>query len=251
MRRIRVIPVLLLSGERVVKTQRFRKPVYVGDPINTVRLFNDKEVDELIVLDIDASKENRSPNMSLIETLAGECFMPLCYGGGISSLEQMDQLFRLGIEKVSLNTALNRSASFVSAAVSKYGSQALVASIDVEKSWYGSRRVRGAGRMNPGDLAVRAEEMGFGEVLLTDVTAEGTGTGMNTALVRSIADKVNIPLVAHGGAASLDDIREAVTEGGASAVAAGSMFVFKGQHRAVLVNYPSQERLVESVFARI
>jgi len=243
----RVIPSLLLSRGGLVKTQRFASPKYVGDPINALRIFNDKEVDELMILDIDATREGRGPDFELIEQLAGECFMPLCYGGGIRSFDDARTLFGLGVEKVAIQSAFLEDPSVLRRIASHAGEQAVVASIDVEKNWLGKHKVRaGAGvRPRSSDWRVLLREAvanGAGEVLLTSCDREGTMKGMDLSMIEEASCSIEVPLIAAGGAGSLSDIRAAVAAG-ANAVAAGAFFVFHGPHRAVLITYPRYEEL--------
>jgi len=240
----RLIPCLLLSSSRggLVKTMRFKAPKYVGDPMNAVRIFNEKEVDELMVLDIDATKERRGPDFEIAEQLAGECFMPLCYGGGIRSFEDARTLFGLGVEKVALQSAFFENPTILRKIASHAGEQAVVASIDLQKDWLGRYRVRSSAAARPPavrwqQLVQTAVENGAGEVLITSVDQEGTMSGMDLALIREASSLIEAPLIANGGAGSLADVRAAV-EAGASAVAAGTFFVFYGPHRAVLITYP-------------
>lgn len=245
----RVIPCLLLSPARggLVKTVRFRNPKYVGDPINAVRIFNKKEVDELLILDIDATREGRGPDFQVIEELASECFMPLCYGGGIRSAADAFELFSIGIEKVSLQTSALRDPSIIRQIADRAGEQAVVFSIDVSRSWSGKPQVYSyAGAKFPRRTwleAVRtAVDHGAGEVLLNAVHRDGTMSGPDLPLIRDASNVVDVPLIATGGIGSVADIRRA-TDAGASAVAAGSFFVFQGPHRAVLITYPRYEEL--------
>lgn len=244
----RVIPCLLLSQGRggLVKTIKFANPKYVGDAINAIRIFNDKEVDELIVLDIDATREGRGPDFEAIEELAGECFMPLCYGGGIHSVEDALRLFNLGVEKVALQTAAARDPSLIRAIADHAGQQAVVVSIDVKRSWTGKRMLHSyVGKAPNGDWQEairRAVEFGAGEILLNDVDREGTLSGPDLDLIRQASRAADVPLIASGGIASLSDMKSA-TDAGASAVAAGAYFVFHGPHRAVLITYPRYEEL--------
>lgn len=245
----RLIPCLLLSGSRggLVKTQRFRQPKYVGDPINAVRIFNEKEVDELMVLDIDAAGERRGPDFEMVEQLASECFMPLCYGGGIRSFEDAQTLFSLGVEKVALQSAFFANPAILRRIADHAGEQAVVASIDIEKDWLGRYRVRNSPATRPPSgswqsLVQMAVDNGAGEVLVTSVDHEGLLAGMDLKLIREASSLVEVPLIANGGAGSLDDVRAAV-EVGASAVAAGAFFVFYGPHRAVVITYPRYEEV--------
>lgn len=250
----RLIPCLLLSSSRggLVKTRRFKEPKYVGDPINAVRIFNEKEVDELMVLDIDATKERRGPDFEMVEQLASECFMPLCYGGGIRSFDDARTLFTLGVEKVALQSAFFEQPAILRRIADHAGEQAVVASIDLRKDWLGRYRVRGpADRRPPAadwqSLVRIAVANGAGEILITSVDREGTLEGMDLSLIREASGLVEVPLIANGGAGSLADVRAAV-EAGASAVAAGAFFVFYGPHRAVLITYPRYAE-VEALWA--
>ena len=247
MLRHRVIPCLLLHQGGLVKTQRFTKPVYVGDPINAIRIFNDKEVDELMVLDIDASREGREPDYALIEQFAGECFMPLCYGGGIRTVEQARRLFGLGVEKVCLQTAAIQDLSLIRAIADRFGSQSVLFSLDVKRGWFGSGKAWVASRRKSDsrpwqELLRQAVDAGAGEIVLNAVDRDGTMQGIDEALIREASALVGVPLVAVGGVGSLEDIRKAV-KAGASAVSAGAFFVFHGPHRAVLITYPQYEEL--------
>jgi imidazole glycerol-phosphate synthase subunit HisF len=248
--RTRVIPALLLRNESLVKTVRFGKFSYVGDPANTVRIFNELEVDELLFLDITASREKRSPNLSVLADIADECFMPLGYGGGIRSLEQSKAVFDIGFEKVSINTHAAENPLLIGEIASHYGSQAVIASIDVKKGLFGGQSVRTLGgrrntRRDPVEWAIEVEEMGAGEILLTSIDLEGTWQGFDLELVKRITDAVSIPVIAHGGAGCLQDIGDAVAIGGASAVALGSMVVFQKPGMGVLVNFPDTLSLKE------
>jgi cyclase len=243
----RVIPCLLVSKGGLVKTERFGRPKYVGDPINAVRIFNDKEVDELMVLDIDASKEGRGPDYALVEELAGECFMPLCYGGGIRSSEEARQLFSLGVEKVCLQSAVLRDPAIVREIADRSGEQSVVVSIDVKRDWRGRKRAwSAAGVRLPSDdwrvLMRQALEMGAGEIVLNSVDRDGTLAGYDLDLIEEASPLSSAPIIAMGGAGSLADFRAAV-DAGASAVAAGAYFVFQGPHRAVLITYPTPGEL--------
>ena len=243
----RVIPSLLLSEGGLVKTLRFAAPKYVGDPINAVRIFNDKEVDELMVLDIDATRERRGPDFELIEQLAGECFMPLCYGGGIRSFDDARTLFGLGVEKIAIQSAFLQDPSILRRIASHAGEQAVVASIDVERNWLGKYKVRASAGVRPVSIDWRvllreAVTNGAGEVLLTSVERDGTMKGMDLPLIEEASRSIEVPLIAAGGAGSLADISAAVGAG-ANAVAAGAFFVFHGPHRAVLITYPRYEEL--------
>lgn len=242
----RVIPCLLLGDGGLVKTLKFAKPKYVGDPINAVRIFNEKEVDELMVLDIRATREGRGPDFELIEQLAGECFMPLSYGGGIRSADDAATLFKLGVEKVCLQSAAYRVPGILREIAERAGEQAVVFSVDVKRNWLGklqNHSAAGVSGLKDWQTAIaEAADAGAGEILLNAVDRDGTLAGLDLSLVREASELTNVPLIAAGGANSLLDIK-AATDAGASAVAAGAFFVFQGAHRAVLITYPRYEEL--------
>jgi cyclase len=252
MLKTRVIPCLLLLDGGLVKTTRFKEPRYVGDPINAVRIFNEKEVDEMVFLDIGATPAGRGPNFELLESIAGEAFMPFGYGGGITRVDEIRRLFALGVEKVVLNSVLGNSPDLVSEAASLAGSSSIVVSIDVRRGWLGKYSVhtRSAShdtKRDPVEYATEMVKHGAGEILLNAVDRDGTGAGYDLELIGRVAQAVDVPVVAIGGAGALQHFREAVTHG-ASAVSAGSMFVFHGRHRAVLITYPSYPEL-EKLFS--
>ena len=243
-----MIPCLLLQDQGLVKTVKFKNPKYVGCPTNALKIFNEKEVDELIFLDITATREKRRPLFKLISEIATECFMPFCYGGGIKSLEDMRQIFSLGAEKVAINTQAILSPSLIEQASEQFGSQSIVVSIDVKKDLFGNYKVfsylrKRALKIDPIDFAVQMQDMGAGELLVNSVDKDGTMEGYDIELIKKLTAAVNIPVVACGGAGSIEHFRIAINQGGASAVAAGSMFVFYGRHRAVLISYPSRQEL--------
>lgn len=249
----RVIPCLLLRNGGLVKTIEFKEAKYVGDPINAVRIFNDKEVDELLFLDIGATAAGAGPSFRLLEDIASEAFMPFGYGGGISDLDHVSRLFSIGIEKVVLNTAAAKNPRLVEQAATIVGSSGVVVSVDVRRDRSGRTSVFVNGgkddlRRSPADYARELEGMGAGEIVLTSIDRDGTQAGYDLELIRDVASSVSIPVVASGGAGTLDHFREAV-DSGASAVAAGSMFIFHGRHRAVLIRYPEYSKLV-SLFGK-
>ncbi|WP_457592967.1 AglZ/HisF2 family acetamidino modification protein [Hydrogenimonas sp.] len=244
----RVIPVLLLHNKGLVKTVRFKEPKYVGDPINAIKIFNEKEVDELIFLDIDASKEGRDPDYDLIARFASECFMPVCYGGGIRNIEQIRNIFSLGIEKVSLNHSAIEDRDLIKEASAQFGAQSIIVAIDVKKNFFGKYQIYDhvSGKTRKEDMISyikEVAELGAGELLINDVDRDGTQKGYDLQLLKSVSEAVAIPVIACGGAGSLEDFKLAKQEGGISAVAAGSFFVFHGRHRAVLITYPKYEEL--------
>lgn len=249
--RPRVIPCLLLHGQGLVKTVRFKQPSYVGDPINAVRIFNEREVDELAFLDITATRERREPPFDTVRDIAGECFMPVCYGGGIRTVEHARRLFALGIEKVLINTAAEELPALVTDTADAFGSQSVMVGVDVRCDWLGRPRVytRGGSRntgRDPIEYAREMAERGAGEIFLNAIDRDGTMAGFDLELVTAVSCAVSIPLIACGGAGSVADLSAAVAAG-ASAVAAGSLFVFTGPRRAVLINYPSAAELRAAV----
>ncbi len=248
MLRNRIIPCLQLRGESLVKTVRFGKFRYVGDPANACRIFNELEVDELAFLDIAASREDRGPNFDVLAEIADECFMPLSYGGGVDGRATAERVLKLGFEKVILNTPALRRPQLVTELAEVFGSQSVIVAIDVKRTWRGVQRCRGlSGRLRtrrrPVNWAREVEGLGAGEILLTSIDREGTWSGFDLELVRSVTDAVSIPVIAHGGAGCVDDIGRAIRDGGASAVALGSMVVFQKKGMGVLVNFPDETRL--------
>jgi imidazole glycerol-phosphate synthase subunit HisF len=255
LKRIRVIPVLLIQKGGLVKSVRFKQHQYLGDPINAVKIFNEKEVDEMVVLDISASQERRSPDFKKIKELAGEAFMPLAYGGGISKLDEIKELINAGVEKVVVNYAAIKNPALITEAAKWVGSQSVVVSIDVKKNIWGKYRLYSKNGsentgLDPLAFATQMESAGAGELLLQDIESDGSFSGYALDIIKSVSEVVNIPVVAAGGAGSVADFTLAV-KAGASAVAAGSMFVLQRPHRAVLISYPSQELLKEEFFSQI
>jgi len=245
----RVIPCLLLHDGGLVKTVKFKAAKYVGDPINTIKIFNDKRVDELILLDIAASRQRREPDYALIEDIASECFMPLCYGGGVRTVAHAKRLVGMGVEKIAVNSAAIGRSELVRELAAQLGSQSVVACIDVKKSWSGRYRVFDSAkeRLTEKDPFAHADElvgMGAGEVLINNVDRDGTQLGYDHDLIRRFTARLDIPLIACGGAWTTEHLRTVVKDAGASAAAAGSMFVFQGPHRAVLISYPAYPDLV-------
>lgn len=245
MLRPRLIPCLLIHNGALVKTVRFGAPKYVGDPLNAVRIFNEKEVDELMVVDIDASRYTREPDYKLIANLARECRMPLSYGGGIKTVEQFDRIIGLGVEKVAVSSAAIDDPTLISRAAARVGSQSVVAVIDVKRS--GLLRKPEVVTLNatkrsglePSVFAAKLQELGAGEIVLNNVDRDGEMKGYDFDLIDSVRNAITTPLTVLGGAGSLDDIRSLVSRYGFIGAAAGSLFVFKGKYRAVLINYPS------------
>jgi cyclase len=247
MSEIRVIPTILLKGKGMVKTVNFKNPTYLGDPINAVRIFNEKEVDELVLLDIFATRENRDPNYQWIKDIVSESFMPIGYGGGIKNIEQIKKMFDLGVEKIILNSG-SFDFDLLTKAASIYGEQSIVVSIDVKKSLFGGYNVYSNSGQNkykykPDEFAKQVVNSGAGEIIIQSIDHEGLMKGYDLTLTKLVSTSVNVPIVASGGAGDLQHLKSAVVEGGASAVAAGSLFVYKGKHKAVLINYPSVKEL--------
>jgi cyclase len=247
----RVMPCLLLKEGALVKTIKFDQPGYIGDPINAVRIYNEKEVDELIFLDITATVENRQPPLRVLAEIASECFMPVAYGGGVRDLATMETIFKLGIEKIALNSYAVENPAFVRAAADKFGSQSIVVSIDARKNGARyevcTRRGKRATGIEPARWAAQVAELGAGEILLTAIDRDGTQAGYDLELIQQVTRAVNIPVIASGGAGKLADFGAAVKQGGASACAAGSVVVYFGRNRAVLINFPARAEL-EKIF---
>jgi cyclase len=245
---------LLLKNGDLVKTVRFEDPTYIGDPINAVRIFNDKRVDELILLDIGANQDGERSEDRLLSEIASEAFMPVAFGGGIGNLGQVERILKLGVEKVVINSAAAGNPGLISEIARQFGSQSVVISIDVRRRRFGSYRVftnngKKATSTDPVAHARRMADAGAGEILITSIAHEGTGHGYDLELIRAVADAVTIPVVANGGASSVADFAAAVSAGHASAVAASSMFVFQGKHRAVLISFPDETLLKRELYS--
>ncbi|KAA3649599.1 MAG: imidazole glycerol phosphate synthase subunit HisF [Bacteroidetes bacterium] len=243
----RLIPVLTMSNSKLVKTRCFKKPNYIGDPINAVKIFNDKMVDEIILLDITATNEGREPNYAKIEEICSEAFMPFAYGGGVRSLDQIQKLFQLGIEKVVLNSILAENLGLVKEAVAIFGSQSIIASVDVKKNilgkYYaythsGTKKVK----MPIVEYIQILEKAEVGEIFLNSINRDGTYKSYDLNLIKLLSELIDIPLVACGGAGELGDFKKGI-EAGASAVSAGSFFIYKRPHQAVLISYPTQKEI--------
>lgn len=243
MRRIRIIPVLLLSNSGLYKTVKFKNPNYVGDPINAVKIFNEKEADELLLLDFTASVEKRGIDYSKISEIAGEAFMPMAYGGGIKSLEDAKKVFDSGYEKIVLNSILFTDTSIINKVGAIYGAQSVVASIDFKKNLFGKPKVyshsgtKSTGK-SPIEWAKELEAEGVGEIILHNIDKDGTWDGFALELITEVSSAIHIPVIACGGAGSIDDFKKAVSAG-ASAVAAGSMFVYQKRGMGVLISFPA------------
>lgn len=238
----RVIPCLLLRGSGLVKTVQFKDGKYIGDPLNAVRIFNEKEVDELILLDIDATCESREPDYDLLCKTAAECRMPFCYGGGVRKLTQFERLVQLGIEKVAVGDAAILTPELISQAAARVGSQSVVAILNIAKrgNCYELMLERGQKPtgLNPVDAAIKLQELGVGEIVLNNIDRDGMMNGYDLELIRSVKENVKIPITALGGAGKTEDLQILFSQFGVMGGAAGSLFVFKGRFRAVLINYP-------------
>ena len=246
MLRPRIIPCLLIHEKGLVKTVNFNNHKYVGDPINAVRIFNEKESDELMVLDIDASVNNSEPDYQIIEKLASECRMPLCYGGGIKNVEQAQRIFSLGVEKVALSSAAIENPELVSKIAERVGTQSAVVVLDVKKKLLGGYEIythngkKGTGK-NPIEMARLFQKMGAGEIVINSIDQDGVMKGFDFDLVEKIRKEITLPLTVIGGAGSIDDIGKLINKLGIIGASAGSLFVFKGVYKAVLINYPNPD----------
>jgi cyclase len=246
MLRPRIIPCLLIHDKGLVKTVNFKNPKYVGDPINAVRIFNEKESDELMVLDIDASVNKTEPDYQTIEKLASECRMPLCYGGGIRNVGQAQRIFSLGVEKVALSSAAIENPELISKIAERVGTQSAVVVLDVKKKLLGGYEIythngkKGSGK-NPIEMARLFQKMGAGEIVINSIDQDGVMKGFDFDLVEKIRKEITLPLTVIGGAGSLDDIGKLINKFGIIGASAGSLFVFKGVYKAVLINYPNPD----------
>lgn len=244
MLRPRIIPCLLVHEGGLVKTTKFAEPKYVGDPLNAVRIFNEKQVDELIVADIDATALEREPDYSLIANLASECRMPLCYAGGVKTVEQIDRIIGLGVEKVALGSAAVQNPSLITDAARHVGSQSIVVVMDVKKVGLLRRyevftcNGKRATGLNPAEFSRQLEELGAGEILVNSIDQDGMMQGYDYTLIDHVRDAVSLPISALGGGGTLKDLHDLVQRYGVIGAAAGSLFVFKGKYRAVLIQYP-------------
>jgi imidazole glycerol-phosphate synthase subunit HisF len=248
MNKTRVIPVLLLHGQGLVKTVKFKEPKYIGDPINAVRIFNEKEVDEIVFLDITATPEGRQPNFNLLSDIAGEAFMPMAYGGGISNLGDVRRIFELGFEKVIINSTAYENLALISEAAAMFGSQSIIGCVDVRKSLLRRYELYSASGKIKRKVALidHLEELvksGVGEIIVNSIDRDGTMEGYDINLLHEVSTQVSVPVIACGGAGNIDHLVQAVHDGKVSAVAAGSFFVFVGPHKAVLINYPDRSVL--------
>jgi imidazole glycerol-phosphate synthase subunit HisF len=251
MLRPRIIPCLLVHNKGLVKTVNFKDPKYVGDPINAVKIFNEKEVDELIVLDIDATAEGRPPDFTLIKNLAAECRMPLCYGGGVKSVAHAKQIINLGAEKVALSSVAIENPRLVTEIAEEVGKQSVIVVLDVRKKGlfgkyevYTHNGTRATGK-NPREFAQEMEKCGVGEIVVNSIDSDGAMKGYDMKLIESIREAVNVPMTVLGGAGGLHDVKNVIDTFGIIGVSAGSLFVFKGIYKAVLINYPKRSEIAK------
>jgi imidazole glycerol-phosphate synthase subunit HisF len=247
--RKRIIPILLLHKQGIYKTTNFEAPKYIGDPINIIRIFNEKQVDEIMLLDIDAARQRREPEYALLEEIVSECFCPLAYGGAIASVDMVRRLTNLGIEKAILNTASQTVPGLIEDISTQFGRSTVVGSIDYKAKFWGKNEVMVRGGtiktgLDPVAWAIELEKRGAGEICLNCIDREGTMKGYDLATLKQVVEAVGVPVIAAGGAGSLDDLRKAILDAGAAAAAAGSLFVYHGKHRAVLVTYPEDEKRI-------
>jgi cyclase len=246
--RPRVIPCLLLQNLGLVKTVNFKNPRYIGDPINAVRIFNDLKADELVFLDISATKNKTKPNFNLIAKIGDQCNMPFAVGGGVRNIEDAKNIVNAGAEKIVVNSIAYENPDFVSLLADKFGSQSVVVSIDVKKKLLGKYEVviqngtKSTG-FSPVDYAKLMESKGAGEVMLTSVNNEGLMKGFDNKLIKEVSENISIPLIANGGAGNVNHLAEAINLGKASAVSAGSIFVYHGPMNGILINFPTNSEL--------
>lgn len=246
MLRPRIIPSLLIQDNGLVKTVNFKNPKYVGDPINAVKIFNEKEVDELAIFDIDASSQGNEPNYSLIERLANQSMMPLCYGGGVKTVAQAQRIFSLGIEKIALSSAVISNTNLITEIADRVGSQSVIVVLDVKKKLLGGYEIythngKKATGVDPIKFVEKVQQFGAGEIIINSIDRDGVMKGFDLDLISKIRERITLPMTVLGGAGSLEDIGKVIDKHGVIGVAAGSLFVFKGPYKAVLINYPNQE----------
>ncbi len=256
MLRPRIIPCLLVKDKGLVKTVNFSNPKYVGDPINAVRIFNEKQVDELVILDIDATTRGREPDYKMIEHWASECRMPLCYGGGVISVEQAQRIFSLGVEKVAISSAALKNPNLVRSIAEQVGSQSVVVILDIKKKFFGGYEIythngkQSTGK-DPFTFAQHLEELGVGEIVVNSIDNDGVMKGYDYNLIEKLRKSTTVPLTALGGAGDLQDIENLIKKFGIIGACAGSLFVFKGRYKAVLINYPTNEQKDKLIFSNI
>ncbi len=246
MLRPRIIPSLLIQENGLVKTVNFKNPKYVGDPINAVRIFNEKEVDELAIFDIDATVKGLEPNYSLIERIANQSRMPLCYGGGVKTVEQAQKIFGLGIEKIALSSSVLNNPQLITQIADRVGAQSVIVVLDIKKKLFGGYEVythngKKSTGINPFKFIEEAQRLGAGEIVINSIDQDGIMKGFDMSLIEKAREKTSLPMTVLGGAGNLEDIKEVIDKHKIIGVAAGSLFVFKGKYKAVLINYPKKE----------
>ncbi|MGJ1418422.1 AglZ/HisF2 family acetamidino modification protein [Sphingobacterium spiritivorum] len=246
MLRPRIIPSLLIQDNGLVKTVNFKNPKYVGDPINAVKIFNEKTVDELAIFDIDATVKGLEPNYGLIERIANQSRMPLCYGGGVKTVEQAQKIFGLGIEKIALSSSVIENPSLITQIAERVGAQSVIVVLDVKKKLFGGYEVythngKKATGINPFKFIQEAQKLGAGEIIINSIDQDGVMKGYDHGLIDKAREQTSLPMTVLGGAGSLDDIKKIIDKHKIIGVAAGSLFVFKGVYKAVLINYPTNE----------
>jgi len=239
----RIIPCLLLHKGGLYKTEKFKKPTYIGDPINAIKIFNEKEVDELILLDIDAAVKNNEPNYKMIDDIASECFMPLCYGGGIKNIQQMKMVYSLGVEKISISSEAFLNPDLIKEASGIFGNQSVLVTIDIKRDFFGNKKVFIKNglintKLDPVVFFKRMEALGAGEIVINSIDNDGVMKGFDLELLRLLKTNSNIPVIALGGAGNLEHIKEAFEISKIDGVACGSMLVYQGPLRGVLISYP-------------
>lgn len=246
----RIIPCLLYDGSGLVKTVKFKNPSYVGDPINAIKIYNDKEVDELIIIDINASKQKRKPNFDKISDMAGEAFMPFAYGGGVKTYDDFARLYKIGVEKVVVNSLIQENPEVIKEVVKNYGAQAVVACIDFKKPLFGTKApfsyIGNKIKLNLTDYAAYlCNEIGVGELMLYSVDNDGTWEGFDYEVTKQILDSVNVPVIACGGCGSVDHLKKVLYETNANAAAIGSMAVYSKKGMGVLINFPDRKLVIQ------
>ena len=247
-KRPRIIPILLLHNGNLVKTVKFQYPNYIGDPINAVKIFNEKDVDELVLLDISCTIQNKEPDYDLLKRISTEAFMPLAYGGGITNIDQIKRILKMGYEKIILNTSVLTNPDLITEGARMFGSQSIVVSIDSKPNLFKSYStyIRSGTKnthMNPIEIAKMAVEKGAGEIIINSIHKDGTMLGYDLGIIQAIAESVSVPVIACGGAGTVQDLKMALDIGKADAVSAGSMFIYYGKHKAVLITFPDEEKL--------
>lgn len=246
----RVIPCLLLHKGGLYKTLKFKKPTYIGDPINAIKIFNEKEVDELMFLDIDASVQNKEPSYKMLEDIASECFMPLCYGGGVKTIDQMKKIYSLGVEKISISSASIENPNLIEEASNIFGKQSVIVTVDIKKDLFGNKKVfinngKKNTKLNPIDFIKKVESLGAGELVINSIDNDGVMNGYDIDLLKEIKSHIKIPIIALGGAGNLSHIKEVFEKANVDAVSCGSMFVYQGPLKGVLINYPPYQKIQE------